>query len=129
MVWIAYQSAPSELGVARGIEHAPIHTDAAFIGFPRLVECLDDVVVDAVSFSAGNELAQHARLLDAAWIGLAHVVAGAGPTELGNDDTLARMRGAQLVIELDGLINGLSRSEERRVGKEWKSGYRGYLSI
>src|SRR5262249_56562898 len=49
--------------------------------------------------------------LDAAWIGLAHVVAGAGPAEFGDYDTLARMRGAQLVIELDGLINGLSCAE------------------
>ena len=108
MVRIAHQSGPGELGVAGCVEHAPVHTDAAFIGLPRLVECLDDVVVDAVSFGARDELAQHARLLDATGIGLAHVVTGAGPAELGNHDTLARMGGAQFVIELDGLIDGLS---------------------
>src|SRR5262249_55447936 len=83
-------SGPGELGVARGVEHTPIHAHAAFMGFPRLVEGFDDVVVDAVGLGPGNELAQHARLLNASGIGLEHVVACAGPAELGDHDALAR---------------------------------------
>ncbi len=42
---------------------------------------------------------------------MAHVVAGTGPTKLGDHDALAGMRGAQLVVELDGLVDGLSCAE------------------
>ena len=69
MVGVVDQSGPAELGVARGIKHAPIHADAAFVGLPWLVEGLDDVVVDAIRLGARDEIAQHGRLLDASGIG------------------------------------------------------------
>ncbi len=96
------RSGPGELRLARGVEHAPVHADAALVGLPRLVERLDDVVVDAVSFGARNEFAQDAGLLDAAGVRAAHVVARARPAEFGDHDALAGMRLAQLVIGVDG---------------------------
>ena len=118
VVGIAHHSCPGELGLARGIEHTPIHAHAAFIGLPRLVEGFHDVVVDAVCFGPGNELAQHARLLDASGIGLEHVVARAGPAELGDHDALARMRLPQLGVELDGFVDSLGCRESVPVGED-----------
>ena len=70
VVGIADQPGPGELGLPRGVEHAPIGADAAFVGLPRLVEGFDEVVVDAVGLGARGEIAQHRRLLDAARIGI-----------------------------------------------------------
>ncbi len=62
MVRIDDRAAPAELGVARGVEHAPIQADAAFDGLPRLVEGFDDVVVDA----AAHRRARRSRAAPAA---------------------------------------------------------------
>ena len=89
VVGVIDKPGPAELGVPRGIEHAPIHADAAFVGLPWLVEGLDDVVVDAIGLGARDEIAEHRRLLDAAGIGVEHVVAGARPAEFGDHDAFA----------------------------------------
>ena len=46
-----------EFRLAVGVEHAPIGADAAFVGLPRLVERLDDRIVDAHGVGAGDEIA------------------------------------------------------------------------
>ena len=58
---------------------------------------LDDVVVDAEGLGARDEVAQHGGLLDAARIGVLHVVAGARPAEFGDHDALAGMLARSLL--------------------------------
>ena len=118
MVGIGRQSGPSELGLARGVEHAPIHADAAFVGLPGLVESLDDVVIDSDGLGAGDEIAQHRRLLDAPGIGVAHVVAAARPTELGDHDALAAVHVPQLIVDQDGALDGLTNRRPIPIGQD-----------
>ena len=111
VVRVMDRSGPGELGVARGVEHTPVHADAALVGLPRLVERFDDVVVDAVGFGARDEFAKDRRLLDPPRIGVAHVVARARPAEFGDHDALAGMRLAQLVVDVDGQPDDLAGGE------------------
>ncbi len=60
------RAGPGELRLAAAVEQAPIGADAALEGLPRLVERLDDVVVDAERLGARQERADHARLLELA---------------------------------------------------------------
>ena len=62
---------PGEFRFARGVQDAPIGTDAAFEELPGLIDRLDDVVFHADGFGAGDEVAQHRRLLERAGIGVA----------------------------------------------------------
>src|SRR4026208_1478857 len=45
-----------EFRLPLGIEHAPIGADAAFEGLPRLVECLDDRIIDTHGVRPGDEI-------------------------------------------------------------------------
>ena len=92
-------------GCRDGVEHAPVGADAAFEGLPRLVVGFDDVVVDAERLGAGDEVAQHLRLHQRIGIGVAAVVAGARPAELGDHDALAGIGLPQLVVDADRLID------------------------
>ena len=92
-------------GCAGSVEQPPIGTDAAFHRLPGLIDGFDDVVVDAVSLGAGDEITQHLGLLDPAGIGVVEIVAGARPAEFGDHDPLAGMHPAQLVVELDGVVD------------------------
>ena len=107
VIGFADRAAPFEFRMARSVEQAPIGTDAAFEDLPRLVDRLDDIVVDAVGLGTGDEVAQHRRLFDAAGFGGFEVVAGARPAEFGDDDALARIGAAQLVVNQDRLIDRL----------------------
>ncbi len=107
IIRIADRPGPGELRFACGVEHAPIGADAALGRLPRLIDRLDDVVVDAVSLGGRNEIAQHHGLLDVARIGGLEIVTGARPAEFGNDDALARQRPAQLVVEFNRVIDRL----------------------
>ena len=107
MVGVVDKPGPAELGVPRGIKHAPIHADTAFVGLPWLVEGLDDVVVDAIRLGPRDEIPKHCRLFDATGIGLEHVVARARPAEFGDHDAFARVYRAQLVVVGDGFIDHL----------------------
>src|SRR6202011_2392901 len=89
VVGVVDRPGPGELRLARGIEHAPVAADAAFGRLPRLIERLDDVVVDAERVGARHELAQHGRLLDPAGLGAAVIVAAARAAEPGDHDALA----------------------------------------
>ena len=117
VVGVADQSGPGELGLARGVEHAPVLADAAFVGLPRLVEGFDHVVVDTVGFRPGGEVTQHGRLLEPAGIGIVHVVAAARPAELGDHDPLAGMERAQLVVGEDRLVDRLACRKAFPVGQ------------
>ena len=108
MVGIADRPGPCELRIARGIEHAPIGADAAFVGLPGLIERFDDVVVDAVGFGARRRnRAAPSPARSGRESALVHVVAGARPAELGDHDALAGMGAAQLVVGVDGLVDRL----------------------
>ena len=69
VIRIADRAGPVEFRMTRGVEQAPIGTDAAFEDLPRLVDRFDDVVVNAIGFGARDEVAQHDGLLDGARIG------------------------------------------------------------
>ena len=118
VVGIVDRAAPGELGLALGGEQAPIGADAAFEDLPRLVDGFDDVVFDAVGAGARDEVAQHLRLLEAAGLGVLEVIAGARPAELGDDDALAGIGLAQLVVDDDGLVDGLAGGEAFPVGQD-----------
>ena len=105
VIGIGDGSGPGEFRLPRRVEQAPIGADAAFHGLPRLIDRLDDVVVDAVGLGAGDEIAQNLGLFHAAGIGVMEVVAGARPAEFGDHDPLAGMHLAQLVVELDGVVD------------------------
>ena len=90
---------PGEFRLARGVEHAPIGTDAAFERLPRLVDGFDDVVVDAEASARATKSRSTVGLLDAAGLGVLAVVAGARPAELGDHDALAGIGLAQLVVD------------------------------
>ena len=66
MGMIGHRPSPGELGHAViGVEQAPVPAHGAFkLAFPRLVERLDDVHVEAIALGEGDDVMQHARLLD-----------------------------------------------------------------
>jgi hypothetical protein len=80
--------------MARGVEHAPIGTDAAFERLPWLVDGFDDVVVEPQGLCARNEVAQHDGLLGPAGLGVLVIVARTRPAELGDHDALAGISAA-----------------------------------
>ena len=106
VIGVGDRAGQANFGCARGVEHAPVRTDAAFEGLPRLIEGFDDVVVDAERVGAGDELAQHRGLRLLARERVAPVVAGARPAELGDDDALAGIGLPQQVVDADGLVDG-----------------------
>ena len=83
-----------------GVQDAPIGADAAFEEFPGLIDRLDDVVFHADGFGAGDEVAQHHRLLERTGIGIAQIVAGARPAEFGDHDPLAGELVAQQLVTI-----------------------------
>src|SRR4030088_3302384 len=121
MVWVVDKPSPTELGVPRGIEHAPIHADAAFVGLPWLVDGLNDIVVDAISLGASDEIAQHGRLLDTTRLGLEAVVPRARPAEFRDHDALAWVDGAQLVVVSDGFVDHFFGRDPDPVFKDMRS--------
>ena len=57
MVRIRDRSCPFELRVACGVKNSPIWADATFKDLPRLIDCFDNVVVDAVGIGTRSEVA------------------------------------------------------------------------
>ena len=98
VVLVHDRAGPREFRFAGGIENAPIGSDAAFEEFPGLIDRLDDVVVHADGFGAGDEIAQHRGLLERAGFGVPQIVAGARPAEFGDDDPLSRELVAQQLV-------------------------------
>src|SRR6185369_2265883 len=66
VVLVHDRAGPRKFRLARSIENAPIGSDAAFEEFPGLINRLDDVVVHADGFGAGDEIAQHRGLFERA---------------------------------------------------------------
>ena len=120
VVRVGNGTGPGKLRFTRGIEQTPVRSDAAFEGFPGLIDRLDDVVVDAVGLGARDEVAQHDRLLDAAGIGVVEIVAGARPAEFGDHDPLAGVHPAQLVVELDGVVDRIGGVEPLPIGQDMR---------
>ena len=117
VIRVGDRTGPGELGLMPRVEQAPIGTDAAFTRFPRLIERFDDVVVDAARFGLGGEVANDRRLLDRTGVGVAPIVAGARPSELGDDHTLAGERAPQFVVPQHRLIDGLALGDLVPVGQ------------
>ena len=93
VVLVHDRAGPREFRFARRIENAPIGSDAAFEEFPGLIDRLDDVVVHADGFGAGDEIAQHRGLLERSGVGVPQIIAGARPAEFGDHDPLSRETG------------------------------------
>ena len=117
MVRVGDRAGPIKLWMTCGVEESPIRADATFEDLPWLIDCFDNVVVDAVSFGAADEVAQGDRLLNAPRIGVLHIVAGAWPAELGDDDALAGIGLAKFVIDQHGLIDSLRLRESFPIGQ------------
>ena len=109
---------PGKFRFPLGIENAPIGADAAFEELPGLIDRLDDVVFHADRIGAGDEVAQHHRLLERAGIGISQIVTGARPAEFGDHDPLAGKLVAQQLIAIDRLIDGLLVGEVFPVGQD-----------
>ena len=117
VVLVHDRAGPREFRLARRIQNAPIGSDAAFEEFPGLIDRLDDVVVHADGFGAGDEIAQHRGLLERAGLGVAQIVAGAGPAEFGNDDPFSRKLVAQQLVHGDRLVDRLLVREIFPIGQ------------
>ena len=105
IVGIGDRSGPFELGLVRRVEQSPIGADAAFHGFPGLIDAFDDVVVDAIGLGAGDEIAQDLRLRHLAGIRIAEIIARARPAEFGDHDALAGKHFAQLVVGFNAAVD------------------------
>ena len=97
--------ASSNFGVPLGIEHAPIGADAAFEHLPRLVERLDDRIVDAHGVGAGDEVAHDLGLSQRIRHGVQAVETRARPAKLRDDDALAGIGLAQPLIDLHRVVD------------------------
>ena len=118
VIGIGDRTGPREFQLAAGVEKAPIRTDAAFENLPGLIEGFDQVVVDAERLRARHEIAHHLGLLEGARICGLEVIAGARPTEFRDDDALARISLAQLIVDEDRLVDGLRLREAFPIGKD-----------
>ena len=94
-----------EFRLPLGIEHAPIGADAAFEGLPRLVERLDDRIVDAHGVGAGDEVADDLGLSQRIGHGVLAVETRARPAKLGDHDALAGIGLAQPLVDLHRVID------------------------
>src|SRR6185295_6875657 len=111
---------PGEFRFARGVQNAPIGTDAAFEEFPRLNDRLDDVVFHADGFGAADEGPQRHRLLERPRVAVFQIVTGAGPAELRDYDTLARKGIAQLLIDDQRLLDRLLVGKAFPIGQDMR---------
>ena len=67
-----------------------------------------------------DEIADDGCLFHAAGIGVVEIVACARPAELGDDDALARMHLAQLVVELEGVVDRMGVIKTLPVGQDMR---------
>ena len=118
MIGIGDRAFPNELGMTGRVVQTPIGADAAFENLPRLVERLDDVVLDAVGLGARDEVAQDERLLGAAGHRILQIVARARPAEFGDHDAFAGIGLAQFVVDDHRLIDRLRAGEAFPIGQD-----------
>src|SRR5262245_66164144 len=105
MVRVRDRPCPFELRMTRGVKNSPIWANATFKYLPRLIDRLDNIVIDAVGLGARSEVAQHDGLIDATRIRILIVVASTRPAELGDHNAFARISFAQFVISHDRLVD------------------------
>ncbi len=94
-----------EFRMAIGVEHAPIGTDASLVGLPRLVERLDDRIVDAHGVGARDEVADDLGLDERTRHRVLAIESRGGPAELGDDDALAGIGLPQLLVGMHCVID------------------------
>ncbi len=117
VVLVHDRAGPRKFRLAGCVQNAPIGSDAAFEEFPGLIDRLDDVVVHADGFGAGDEIAQHRGLLERAGVGVAQIIAGARPAEFGDHDPLSRKLLAQQLEHRHRLVDGLFGGEVFPIGQ------------
>ena len=117
VVLVHDRAGPRKFRFAGRIENAPIGSDAAFEEFPGLIDRLDDVVVHADGFGAGDEIAQHRGLLERSGFGVPQIIAGARPAEFGDHDPFSRKLVAQQLEHRHRLIDGLLGGEVFPIGQ------------
>ena len=99
------RSGKLEFRLPLGIEHAPIGADAAFKGLPRLVERLDDRIVDAHGVGPGDEVADDLGLSQRIRHGVKTIETRARPAKLRDDDALAGIGLAEPLIDLHRVVD------------------------
>ncbi len=107
VVLVDDRTGPGKFRFEGSVQDAPIGPDATFEELPGPVDRFDDVVFHADGLGAGYEIAQHHGLLEPAGIGIAQIVAGAGPAELRDHDPLAGELLAQELVHRDSLVDRL----------------------
>ena len=111
VIGVGDRAGPGKFRLTRSVKQPPIRADAAFHGLPRLVNRLNDIVVDAVSFRARDKIAEQHGLVDSAGIGVVKIVTRAWPAEFGNDNPLSGVHPAQAVIGFEGAVDGIGGVE------------------
>ena len=106
VVGVDERSRPCKFGPQRRIEDAPIGTDVALEKFFRLIDRLDNIVVDAKNVGLRNEVAQQAGLADRTRDGALKIVPRTWPAKLPDDDFLARIGRTQPVVDRERSLDG-----------------------
>ena len=101
---IAQQPREAELGIAAGVEHAPIGADALFArAFPGLVIGFEQVIVPALFLREQHELAQEIAFIGGGGLGAAAGAPFRRPARLAHHDLLVGEFALDVVVEaLDG---------------------------
>src|SRR5689334_24433181 len=104
--------------MAVGIEDAPIGPESSLVGLPRLIEGLDDRVVDAHGVGAGDEVAHHLGLDKRARHGVLAIESRARPAEFGDHDALAGISLPKFLIGMQGMVNRDRSRQALPIGKD-----------
>src|SRR5262245_16015399 len=116
-VWRLDRSSKGKFRLTVAVEETPIGAHAALKGFPRLVECFDDRVVDSHGVGSGDEIADNIGLRHRIWHRGKAIETGARPAKLSDHDALARIGLAQPLIDLDRVIDGDRARQPLPVGQ------------
>src|SRR6185437_4762965 len=100
------RSGPRKFWTQRRIEDTPIGADVALENFFRLIDGLDNIVVDAELVGLGNEVAQHAGLAERTRDGAFEIMTRTWPAKLPDDDPLPRICCTQFVVDRERSLDG-----------------------
>ncbi|MNC11981.1 hypothetical protein D3C75_596920 [compost metagenome] len=113
-----HRAGERELGLALGVEHAPVGTDRAFVaGLPRLVESFDDEVVVALGVQLVDQGAQVDGLVGLGRLGAATGAAVARPADFRQQQRLLGEHLPQLAGALENEVDRVFLRHEFPVGQ------------